>query len=307
MTSSLAILGMLLAVLIGIALGLFGAGGSVLTVPLLLHVFGMAPKEAIATSLLIVAVTSIASVIPHLRLGNVRPVTAAVFGFAGMAAAYPGGHIARWIDGSLLLLLFAATMVYTAVAMWRGRRGGAAPAASAHPHRTLALQGAAVGFFTGLIGAGGGFVIVPALTLLAGLPMPAAVGTSLLIIALNALAGFAAYAAHARVDYAVAASVAIAAVMGSWIGARLTLRVDPRALRRGFAGLILGMAVLVAVREGARWAELVAAGAPTSAAQLVFALLVLAIGVAVGQARRRPSDAPGGRFPNGAFEHGGGI
>jgi uncharacterized membrane protein YfcA len=307
MTSPLAVIGILLAVLIGVALGFFGAGGSVLTVPLLLHLLGMAPKDAIATSLLIVAVTSVASVIPHARIGHVRPVTAALFGLAGMAGAYAGGYIARWIDGSLLLLLFAATMVYTAVAMWRGRRSGAATAATAYPHVRLVLQGAAVGLFTGLVGAGGGFVIVPALTLLAGLPVPVAVGTSLLVIAMNALAGFAAYAGHARVDYSVAAAVSAAAVVGSWIGSQLTARVDPRFLRRSFAGLVIGMAIVVGAREAGRWAELVAAGAPTSAAQLVFVLLVLTLGVGLGHARQRPRDAARGAIPNGAFEHGAGI
>jgi uncharacterized membrane protein YfcA len=306
MTAPLPIIGVLLAVLIGVALGFFGAGGSVLTVPLLLHLFGMAPKEAIATSLLVVAVTSVASVIPHARVGHVRPVTAALFGLAGMAGAYAGGHIARWIDGSFLLLLFAAMMVYTAAAMWRGRRRSAA-ASGAHPHLRLVVQGVAVGLFTGLIGAGGGFVIVPALTLWAGLPMPVAVGTSLLVIAMNALAGFTAYAGHARVDYTVAASVAAAAVVGSWIGTRLTLRVDPRVLRRGFAVLVAVMAIVVGAGEAGRWVALVAAGAPTSAAQLVFVLLVLVIGVGVGQARRRAHGAANGSIPNGAFEHGAGI
>ena len=304
MTLGMLVLGVALSVLIGVALGLFGGGGSILTVPLLLYVFGLGAKEAIATSLLVVAAASLASLIPHARAGNVRPATGLLFGAAGMGGAYTGGRSAGLVDGSLLLLLFAAMMVFTAIAMWRGRRAPAHGPSAIHPHIRLAAQGFAVGLFTGLVGAGGGFLIVPALALWARLPMPVAVGTSLLVIAMNALAGFSGYVGHAQVDYAVALSVAAAAIAGSWFGARLGFRVDPHSLRKGFAGFVLALAAVMLVREANAWVAVAWAAFPSSVPQLLFLLIVLAIGVASGRGWQRIGDKSS---LNGAYEHGAGI
>ena len=188
-----------LSVLIGLALGLLGGGGSILTVPILIYALHMEPKTAIATSLLVVGVTSLVAVIPHARAGRVQWRTAWVFGGTGMIGAYAGGRVAAYLPSSLLLLGFAAMMLATAVAMIRGRQqrpvsaeagGEACPTGMCAPVRS-ALHGLIVGAVTGLIGAGGGFLVVPALALLGGLSMPVAVGTSLLVIAIKSLAGFA--------------------------------------------------------------------------------------------------------------------
>ena len=133
----------------------------------------------------------------HWRAGNVELRTGLVFGAAGMCGAYLGGRAAAFVDGALLLLLFASMMTLTALAMWRGTARHRGVAAHRSPARLLA-QGLAVGLFTGLIGAGGGFLIVPALALWAGLPMPTAVGTSLLVIVMNSAAGFAGYVSARR-------------------------------------------------------------------------------------------------------------
>lgn len=304
MTLAMPTVGVALSVLIGVALGLFGGGGSILTVPLLLYVFGLGPKDAIATSLLVVAAASLASLIPHARAGNVRPATGLLFGVAGMAGAYAGGRSAGFMDGSLLLLLFAAMMVFTAIAMWRGRRAPPSAGPVAHPRIRLAAQGFSVGLFTGLVGAGGGFVIVPALVLWARLPMPVAVGTSLLVIALNAVAGFSGYLGHAQVDYALAASLAGAAIAGSWLGARLGFRIDPNSLRKGFAGFVLALAAVMVVREANAWAAIAWTAFPSSVPQLVFLLIVLMIGVASGRGWQRSGGEPS---LNTGYEHGAGI
>ncbi len=298
------LVGLALAVLIGVSLGFFGGGGSILTVPLLVYVFGLDPKVAIASSLLVVGAASVTGAFQHWRAGHVDLRTGLWFGAAGMAGAYVGGRAGAYVDGTLLLLLFAAMMVLTATAMWRGRRPSSQPPPSEQATGRLVAQGFGVGLFTGLVGAGGGFLIVPALTLWAGLPMPTAVGTSLLIILLKSLAGFSGYAAHVQVDYALVAAVTAAAIAGSFAGSHLAHRVDPASLRRGFAGFVGAMAVFILVREAEVWLETARDALPVTAPQILFALLVLATGVTIGRATRRAASDP---LAERGFSEGAGI
>jgi hypothetical protein len=297
------VVGLLLSAAIGISLGFFGGGGSILTVPLLVYVFGLEPKQAIASSLLIVGIASLSAAWQHWRAGNVRVREGMLFGAAGMAGAYLGGRASAFLDGGLLLLLFAAMMLLTAGAMWRSRRADAPAPRPARAPWKLAAQGLAVGSFTGLVGAGGGFLIVPALALFAGLPMPAAIGTSLGVIVLNSAAGFTGYASHVDVDPMLVAAVAASAVAGSLAGARLARRVDPTSLRRAFASFVLGMACLILVREGALVAQTAAAALPATLPQLLFALVALAIGIAAG----RVSKAAARKIQEPVYGDGGGI
>jgi len=293
--------GLALALLIGVSLGFFGGGGSILTVPLLVYVFGLEPKQAIASSLLIVGTASASGAIQHWRAGNVELRTGLLFGVAGVVGAYFGGRISALIDGTLLLLLFAAMMVLTSTAMWRGRRAVESASEESGAIRHLLAQGFAVGLLTGLIGAGGGFLIVPALTLWAGLPMPAAVGTSLLIITLNTFSGFAGYQGHVTVDYSLIAAVTTSAVIGSFVGSRLTRLVEPASLRRAFAGFVLLMAGLILFEETETWLVTARSAVPSSLPQLVFALLMLGVGVAAGRVSRpRPARRPDPRYQDGA-------
>ncbi len=281
-------LGIALAVLIGVSLGFFGGGGSILTVPLFVYVFGLPPKEAIASSLLVVAVASISGAVQHARAGNVRPREGLIFGVAGMAGAYLGGRAGVFLDGGLLLLLFAAMMLLTSAAMWRGRKVSRERGAPRRPSALrLSLQGSAVGIFTGLVGAGGGFLIVPALALWAGLPIAAAVGTSLLIIVLKSATAFAGYLSHVQVDLGLIAVVSGTAVLGSFLGSRLALHVEPAALQRAFAGFVMAMACLILVREGSSVVSTMAPALPTSWPQIAFAFSMLALGVLAGRSSRR--------------------
>jgi uncharacterized membrane protein YfcA len=239
----------------------------------------------------------------HWRAGNVELRAGLWFGASGMCGAYLGGRAGAFLDGGLLMLLFASMMMLTAVAMWRGRRAGAPRRARAAPVR-LAAQGFGVGLFTGLVGAGGGFLIVPALALGAGLPPQAAVGTSLLVIALNAAAGFAGYGAHVSIDAPIVAVTTACAIAGSVAGAALARRTNPAQLRRAFAGFVLVMAALILVREADVWVRGAIAALPQSIPQLAFAALVLGIGVAAGRASRA---APGDRWLERGFEEGAGI
>jgi uncharacterized membrane protein YfcA len=284
MSASVPVLGVAASVLIGVSLGFFGGGGSILTVPLFVYVFGLDAKVAIASSLIVVGVASTAAMIQHWRAGNVELRTGVVFGAAGMCGAYLGGRAAQFVDGALLLLLFASMMALTALAMWRGRR---APTRVAHcALAPLVAQGLAVGLFTGLIGAGGGFLIVPALAIWAGLPMPAAVGTSLLVIVMNSAAGFAGYAAHVAVAPGLVAAVSACAIAGSVAGAAFARRTDPARLRRAFAGFVLVMAGVILAREADAWVRSARAALPQSLPQLVFAAFVLGAGIAAGRASR---------------------
>jgi uncharacterized membrane protein YfcA len=285
------IFGFAASVLIGASLGFFGGGGSILTVPLLAYVFGLEAKVAIASSLLVVAAASAFGAAQHARAGNVEMRTALGFGAAGMAGAYAGGRAGTLLDGALLLTLFGATMLLTAIAMWRGRRMPAPAAPGRGATVRHVLHGFGVGFFSGLVGAGGGFLIVPALVLWSGLPMTRAVGTSLLIICLQCLAGFAGYASHVQIDYALVAGVTFGAVAGSFPGAMLARRIDPASLRRAFAAFVVAMAILVLVREANVWLDAAHDSLPKSAAQVIFALVVLSIGIAAGRiTRRAPAD-----------------
>lgn len=239
-----------LAVLVGVSLGLLGGGGSILTVPLLAYVAGMGAKEAIATSLVVVAVTSAVSAISHARAGRVRWRSALLFGAAGMVGAYAGGGVGHFVPGSVLLIGLAVMMIATALAMIKGRNTPATPEpAGRTPIVKTALLGLGVGLATGTVGAGGGFLVVPALVMLGGLPMPVAVGTSLVVIALNAFAGLAGHLSTVAIDWPVAAMVTAAAVLGSLIGSRLTSRVDPESLRRGFGWFVLVMAAVILAQE----------------------------------------------------------
>lgn len=245
------LLAVALSVLIGLSLGLLGGGGSMLTVPILIYVLRMEPKGAVATSLLVVGVSSLVGVISHARAGRVKVRTGLWFGVAGMAGAYAGGRLAHFLPPRLLLLAFAAMMVATAAAMLRSRQSQTepAPTVSALPIPRVLLQGAAVGAITGLVGAGGGFLVVPTLALLGGLPMAIAVGTSLLVIAMQSLAGFVGYLGHVAVDLHLAGIIVGAAILGILIGGRLAGRVPEQALRKGFGWLVLAMAIFLMAKQ----------------------------------------------------------
>jgi len=242
-------LALALSLLIGAALGLLGGGGSILTVPVLTFALHMDPKTAIATSLLIVAVTSLAALIPHALAGRVSFKVGFGFGAAGMAGAYAGGRLAALIPGELLLGGFALMMVATGVAMLRGSRADEArsekrPPAGGQRMLHIVLHGLVVGAVTGLVGAGGGFLIVPSLVLLGGMGMKQAVATSLLVIAMKSFAGFAGYAGHVHVDLALVLPIVGVAVLGSVLGVVWSKKIAPGALRQGFAWFVLVMAAL---------------------------------------------------------------
>jgi uncharacterized protein len=260
-----------LAVLVGVSLGLLGGGGSILTVPLLAYVAGLDAKEAIATSLLVVGVTSAVGAVSHARAGRVQWRTGLLFGAAGMAGAYAGGLLARFVPGTALLIGFAVIMIATAVAMVRGRKDIEAGLPQSLPVTKIVLLGLTVGLVTGLVGAGGGFLVVPALALLGGLSMPVAVGTALVVIAMNSFAGLAGHLATAHIDWALAAAVTAAALIGALMGARLTAFVNPAVLRKAFGWFVLAMASVILGEEVHPVLGVTAAGFTAAAGGITFA------------------------------------
>jgi uncharacterized membrane protein YfcA len=207
-------------------------------------------KEAIAASLVVVGVTAAVGSAGHARAGRVRWRTGLLFGVAGMAGAFAGGLVGGHLPGQLLLTAFALMMIATAAAMIRGRKA-LDPSAVHHelPVGRVLVDGAVVGVVTGLVGAGGGFLVVPALALLGGLPMGVAVGTSLLVIAMKSGAALTGYLATVSIDWPVVAAVTAATVAGSLLGARLVGHIPADTLRRGFGWFVLAMGGFVLAQQ----------------------------------------------------------
>jgi uncharacterized membrane protein YfcA len=232
-----------------VLLGALGGGGSSLTTPILLYVVGLPPREAIATSLLVVGASSGVATLQHARTGTLAARTGLVFGGAGMVSAFFAGKLAEHIADRALLGLFGLMLLASGVAMLT-RRSELRPRTPPSPALAAAV-GFGVGALTGLVGAGGGFIAVPAMVILLGMPMDRAVGTSLLVISLNALTGFLGQVTHVPVDYTAAALLGGASILGTFFGAPLAARVSPARLRIAFGllvtalGLYMGGRVLV--------------------------------------------------------------
>ena len=241
-----------LSMLIGLLLGLLGGGGSILTVPMLVYILGVEPKPAIMTAFIVIGSSSLIAVIPHARRAAVCWKSGFWFGLSGMLGAYSGGRIATHFSDSTLLLLFGTISLLTGLLMLTGNRQ--------HQHLQIQLDslcplklpffklvftGGFVGLMTGMVGVGGGFLIVPALSMLVGLPIQGAIGTSLLIIALNAAAGIVGYSQQISIDLELAALVTGGTISGSALGAILASRIRPQLLKSGFACLVISMAIYV--------------------------------------------------------------
>jgi len=232
-----------LALLIGASLGLVGGGGSILTVPALVYASGFAPRDAIAASLVVVGVAATAGALMHWRLGTLDITVAGWFGGLGAVGAMGGARLARLVPAAWLMAGFAVIAVAAGLTLISRR--GIPLGHIAPPHPGLVVVTAfGVGFLTGLLGVGGGFIIVPALALVIGLPMARAVGTSLAVIAINCAAGLTTAAAALDADRMLVTAVfAALALIGTLIGARTASRARPDVLRRVFGVLVLGVGV----------------------------------------------------------------
>lgn len=270
-----------MGLLIGLSLGALGGGGSILTVPALVYVIGQGAKAATTSSLFIVGISSLIGALGHHRSGRVRWSTGVAFGITGIAASFAGTAANRLVQPDVLLLAFAVLILVAAAGMLAKTRDSArrnapddalvsaggpplagsadttaadegSPSGTDRKGRRIAkvvVAGLAVGFMTGFFGVGGGFVIVPALTLALGMAMPEAIATSLVVIAINSGAALLFRAGTAHFDWAVIVPFTLAAIAGSLAGKKVADNLNARTLTRAFAVLLVAVAVYTATQS----------------------------------------------------------
>lgn len=248
--------GVALALVVGVVLGLLGGGGSILAVPIFLYVFHIPPKPAIAMSLVVVGMSAFIGFLTHWRQGTVNIRIAGAFGALAMIGAFGGARVARFVPASVQLALFATFALSAAVMMLRdsGRAAGRHTATTTADRATrfsaaLGAQAIGVGVLTALIGAGGGFLIVPALVLMASVPVKEAVGSSLLIIAMNSTSGVAGYIGQVEFDWKLVGSFSGVASIGAIVGTRLVQRMPAARIKQAFAIMILVLGAYLVIRR----------------------------------------------------------
>lgn len=241
-------IGYLFALLIGLTLGLLGGGGSILTVPILVYFIKMEPKLAIALSLAIVGSTSLIGVLRHAKAKNVDFKIAAIFGPIAMIGTFGGAKLSQLMTGQTQLLLFGIIMLVASVFMFIGRSETEPDKDKPLNIPLLAAQAIIVGIITGLVGVGGGFLIVPALVLLANTPMKRAVGTSLLIISLNSFSGFIGYLGAVEIPWPFLLKFTFFSSIGILIGSSLAAYVPQRKLKKIFAIFLIIVGIFIVSR-----------------------------------------------------------
>jgi uncharacterized membrane protein YfcA len=259
------IIGYIASILIGISLGLIGGGGSILTVPVLVYLFHIDPVQATAYSLFIVGASSLVGAWPKYKQGFVNLKTAIIFGIPSIAAVFAtrkfivpaipnelGEFAGIAITKSLLMMmLFAVLMVAASFSMIRSKKNKETELEGEQKfnYPLILIEGALVGILTGLVGAGGGFLIIPALVMLSKLPMKQAVGTSLLIIAAKSLIGFTGDLGNRTMDWTLLLTVTALAIAGIFIGDKLSKRIDGNKLKTGFGWFVLVMGLYIIAQQ----------------------------------------------------------
>ena len=258
-------IGYFASILIGVALGLIGGGGSILTVPVLVYLFGVSPLLSTSYSLFIVGSTSLVGAVNNYKQGFVNVKIALLFGLTSITTVFltrkfiiPNipqevAKIGSFIitESMLMMILFATLMVIAATAMIKNRKS----IDEKNPVNTklniikLLVYGIAIGIITGFLGAGGGFLLIPTLVILLGLPMKEAVGTSLLIIALNSLFGFTADLGHFEIDWYFLLSITAIALVGLVIGSQIGKKIESIKLKKGFGYFVLIMGIFIIIKE----------------------------------------------------------
>ncbi len=259
------IIGYIASLIIGISLGLIGGGGSILTVPVLVYLFKVEPVVATAYSLFIVGLASLVGAFPKYKQGQVNLKTALIFGIPSIIAVFAtrkflvpeipkevftiGDFVVT--KSILLMILFAILMVLASISMIsnKNKKTETENGEQKFNYPMIVLEGAVVGLLTGLVGAGGGFLIIPALVLLSKLPMKQAVGTSLLIIAAKSLIGFTGDLSNYAMDWKLLGTVTALAIAGIFIGDALSKKIDGNKLKKGFGWFVLVMGIYIIVKE----------------------------------------------------------
>ncbi|MEQ8211534.1 MAG: sulfite exporter TauE/SafE family protein [Lacipirellulaceae bacterium] len=252
------------ALVIGLTLGLLGSGGSAITVPVLVYLVGHQPKQSIAESMAIVGIISIVAAIPYAKSSQVDWRSVLYFGLPGMVGTFIGAWLGGLATEPIQLIVFGAVLLAAAYAMLRDPK----PRTSATSHSEIstpnpspigkiALEGTTVGIVTGFVGVGGGFLIVPALVIFGNLPIRLAIGTSLVIIGMKGLIGFAKYqhylmAHDLSVDTQTILIFVLIGVAGSAIGKILNTRMNQKTLKTGFGMFLVAIGCFVIINEGSQ-------------------------------------------------------
>ena len=232
---------------IGLSLGLLGGGGSILTVPALVYLVGQTPQAAVTTSLAIVGTNSLMGAMFHRAQGTLNWKVALTFGGAGMLVSYLSANLSKQLSPSVLLVAFALLMLVIGFVLFFRRNDGIETDQAAKPLALVLASGAGVGLLTGLLGVGGGFLVVPALVILVGLPVQVAVGTSLIVIAMNSVAGFIGHAGSGSFDLVMTLIFTSAGLVGTFAGAKLSNRMSSFRLQKVFAGFVVALALFLLV------------------------------------------------------------
>lgn len=259
------IAGYISALLIGISLGLIGGGGSILTVPVMVYLFGLQPILATSYSLFVVGSTSLVGAINNWRKGLVNIRAALLFGASSIVTVFLTRKfilpaVPKTIatigtfaitESLLMMILFAILMVVASVSMLRSKKAASHQSKQSELIRIekLLLYGVAIGLITGFLGAGGGFLLIPTLVILLRLPMKQAIGTSLLIIAMNSLIGFTGDLGHFDIDWQFLATITLIAISGIFIGGALGKKIHGEKLKKAFGWFVLAMGIYILVKE----------------------------------------------------------
>jgi uncharacterized membrane protein YfcA len=241
-------------VAVGLALGLLGGGGSILAVPVLVHLLGIAPGVAVPMSLPVVGITAAVGAYARWRQGQLRLGTVLGFASIAMVTSFAAARLGAGLPDTPRMILFATTMFIAATAMWRraNRMGSEPPSTLSTPvagKLQIVAAAGAVGVLTGLVGVGGGFLIVPALSGVLGLPLAAATATSLAVIALNTASAGVGWIGRVSLDLPLTLQVTVAALAGMGLGTYLAPHIAARTLTRAFAILLLVLATFLIATE----------------------------------------------------------
>jgi len=268
-TLPMEVFGYLASLFIGISLGMIGGGGSILTVPVLVYLFGVNPVLATAYSLFVVGASSLVGAIPKYRQGLIHLKTAIIFGIPSIISVYatrkfivPQIPVELFSLGDfgvtksvLMMVLFGLLMVLASYSMIRGKYEAVEPTGTevevvqVFNYPMILLEGTLVGVLTGLVGAGGGFLIIPALVMLSKLPMKKAIGTSLVIIAAKSLIGFTGDLGQQVMDWRLLGTVTVLAIVGIFVGDALSKKLDGNKLKVGFGWFVLVMGIYILIQQ----------------------------------------------------------